>query len=254
MSRLQVLGIIPARYASTRFPGKPLVKIGNKTMIERVYSRAIMADCFDHVLVATDDQRIFQHVNSFGGNVLLTSGMHETGTDRCIEALELYESQKGTTPDVIVNIQGDEPFVEPEVLKSLVQVFQLENTVQIATLATKFSNFEDIQNPNRIKIVCDLYQNALYFSRSVIPFPFKSNELSNYLKHIGVYAFKSDILKKIKELKPTLLEKIESLEQLRWMQNGLKIKVVFTEYNSINIDTPEDLENILNVYKDQLND
>ncbi|KAA6342404.1 3-deoxy-manno-octulosonate cytidylyltransferase [termite gut metagenome] len=234
--------IIPARYASVRFPGKPLARLGGKTVIQRVYERT--AEVFADVYVATDDARIEDAVKAFGGNVVMTSSNHKSGTERCYEAC--LKTGEG---DVVVNVQGDEPFVQPSQLEELMRCFQVSST-QIATLVTPFSGregFETLANINAPKVVLDKDMNALYFSRSVIPFQRNAEQsswLENhvYYKHIGLYAYRLDVLKEIVCLPFSALEKAESLEQLRWLENGYKIRVGITSVKTIGIDTPEDLE------------
>lgn len=240
---LKFIAIIPARYASTRFPGKPLAKICGITMINRVYNQVSKA--IDNVAVATDDQRIFDHVLSFGGKAIMTRQDHRSGTDRCWEAY----LNNGGNEDVIINVQGDEPFIRPEQIISLMQCFDDVNT-HIATLVKPFDpndSFSALENPNTAKVVIDENNNALYFSRSVIPYirgiekelwPSKHQ----YYTHLGMYAYRADVLKQITSIKPSTLEIAESLEQLRWLQNGLNIKVGITNHSSIGIDSPQDLE------------
>ena len=240
---MKVLGIIPARYASSRFPGKPLIDLKGKTMIQRVYEGAIKSKLIDLLVVATDDTRIRDEVLRFGGNVEMTSEKHNSGTDRCAEVAKKYPEY-----DLIVNIQGDEPLVDFRQLDQLIQVFEKES-IQIATLATKKITREELENPNRIKIVIDKNNSALYFSRSVIPnqLNYKDDGLSSYpfLRHIGLYAYRRDTLFLIAKLPVSLLEKIESLEQLRWLYNGFSIHVSETTIETPNIDTIEDVEIVL---------
>jgi 3-deoxy-manno-octulosonate cytidylyltransferase (CMP-KDO synthetase) len=246
---LRFVAIIPARYASTRFPGKPLVEIGNKTMIQRVYEQ--VSKVLNDVYVATDDQRIFEHVLSFGGNVIMTSDQHKSGTDRCYEAFTKLPKMF----DVVINVQGDEPFIQPEQIQTLQNCFEDENT-EIATLAKVFTtndSFETLQNPNSPKLVVNKRSEAMYFSRSVIPF-IRGTEpdywLSNhsYFKHVGIYAYRANILAEITQLQQTPLEIAESLEQLRWLENGYRIKVGYTDVETIGIDTPEDLEKVKTLF------
>ena len=240
---MKVLGIIPARYASSRFPGKPLIDLKGKTMIQRVYEGAIKSKFINLLVVATDDTRIRDEVLRFGGNVEMTSEKHNSGTDRCAEVAKKYPEY-----DLIVNIQGDEPLVDFRQLDQLIQVFEKES-IQIATLATKKITREELENPNRIKIVIDKNNSALYFSRSVIPnqLNYKDDGLSSYpfLRHIGLYAYRRDTLFLIAKLPVSLLEKIESLEQLRWLYNGFSIHVSETTIETPNIDTIEDVEIVL---------
>jgi 3-deoxy-manno-octulosonate cytidylyltransferase (CMP-KDO synthetase) len=239
---MRILGIIPSRFLSSRFPGKPLIDLKSKTMIQRVYEGAKKSKYISELVVATDDYRIFNEVKSFGGKVEMTSMVHSSGTDRCGEVIDKYNNF-----DLIVNIQGDEPLVDYRQLDSLIEVFY-DSSVQIATLATETVNEEDIQNVNKVKIVIDQFNNALYFSRS--PIPNYKNFLGDplefsFLKHIGLYAYRSDILKELILLKPTLLEKMESLEQLRWLYYGFKIKIVKTDIETPNVDIPSDVDKVL---------
>ena len=237
---MKFTAIIPARYASTRFPGKPLAMLGGKYVIERVYLQA--ARVLDSVCVATDDERIKQAVESFGGQVVMTSPCHKSGTDRIREAVE----KTGCRADVVVNIQGDEPFITKEQILTVCRCFDNHET-QIATLGKPFGNDIDaIENPNTPKIVTDINGYALYFSRSVIPFVRGTGreqwaEGFPFLKHIGLYAYRTDVLRQITELPQSPLEKAESLEQLRWLQNGYRIKVGLTDVETVGIDTPDDL-------------
>jgi 3-deoxy-manno-octulosonate cytidylyltransferase (CMP-KDO synthetase) len=240
---MKVLGIIPARYGSSRFPGKPLIDLKGKTMIQRVYEGAKKSTLLSDVIVATDDQRIVDEVKRFGGNVLLTKESHPSGTDRCGEIASQY-----TDIDVIVNIQGDEPLVDYRQLDALISAFDDAQT-KIATLGIKDVTLEDINNTNRIKIVVDHKQNALYFSRSAIPnfANSKGNPLEIYpfFRHIGLYAYRASVLKELVELQPTKLETIESLEQLRWLYYGYSIRVVETTIETPNIDVPEDVKKVI---------
>lgn len=240
---MKVLGIIPARYGSSRFPGKPLIDLKGKTMIQRVYEGAKKSTLLSDVIVATDDQRIVDEVKRFGGNVLLTKESHPSGTDRCGEIASQY-----TDIDVIVNIQGDEPLVDYRQLDALISAFDDAQT-KIATLGIKDVTLEDINNTNRIKIVVDHKQNALYFSRSAIPnfANSKGNPLEMYpfFRHIGLYAYRASVLKELVELQPTKLETIESLEQLRWLYYGYSIRVVETTIETPNIDVPEDVKKVI---------
>lgn len=240
---MKVLGVIPARYGSSRFPGKPLIDLKGKPMIQRVYEGAAKSQLISELVVATDDQRIFNEVKRFGGKVEMTSEQHQTGTDRCAEVLS-----KNPNFDVVINIQGDEPLVDFRQTDQLLSAFE-NHEVQIATLGIRNISTEDLQNPNRIKIVTNQHNSALYFSRSCIPnFNNAKQEIVAqypFLRHIGLYAYRANILKEIATLKETLLEKTESLEQLRWLYYGYKIQVVETDIETPNIDTPEDLEKVL---------
>jgi 3-deoxy-manno-octulosonate cytidylyltransferase (CMP-KDO synthetase) len=239
---MKVVGIIPARYASSRFPGKPLIDLKGKSMIQRVYEGALKATNLTEVIVATDDKRIFDHVLSFGGNVRMTNENHPSGTDRCGEVALNIEA------DVIINIQGDEPLIDSRQIDQVIAAFT-DSGVQIATLGTHSITPEDVQNTNRIKIVTDKKNNALYFSRSAIPnsanFKGVPEEFYPFYKHIGLYAYRKDCLLELVKLEPTKLEQIESLEQLRWLYNGYSIRVVTTDIETPNIDVPEDVEKVL---------
>lgn len=241
------IGIIPARYASTRFPGKPLADMKGKTMIQRVYEK--VENVLDKVCVATDDQRIAAAVNAFGGEVVLTSDQHRSGTDRCQEAF----AKVGEGYDIIINIQGDEPFIHPEQIETLKACFS-DPTVDIATLVKPFradDDFEaDLFNPNSPKVVFNKKREAMFFSRSVIPYVRGENHTEwlkkhTFYKHIGLYAYRSAVLKEITQLPPSPLELAESLEQLRWLENGYTIKVGITQRETIGIDTPEDMQKAL---------
>lgn len=242
---LRFVGIIPARYASTRFPGKPLVDIDGKAMIQRVYDQVSKA--LNNVYVATDDKRIFDAVMSFGGKAIMTSDQHKSGTDRCFEAFSKLEEWF----DVVINIQGDEPFIQPQQIIELQRCFD-EPETQIATLAKKISindGFDFLNNPNNPKLVINKRNEAIYFSRSVIPYK-RGVETENwisqhiYLKHVGIYAYRAEVLRELILLEQSPLEIAESLEQLRWIENGYRIKVGFTDVETVGIDTPEELEKI----------
>lgn len=237
---MKFIGIIPARYSSSRFPGKPLAILGGKPVIEHVYRQ--VSSVMEDVFVATDDQRIYDAVEAFGGKAIMTRSDHKSGTDRICEALE----KVGGSFDVVINIQGDEPFIQKSQLETVMQCFDDPRT-QIATLGKSFELMEAVENPNSPKIVLDNDGYALYFSRSVIPFVRgKEHEewLSHfpYLKHIGLYAYRTEVLREVSKLPQSTLELAESLEQLRWLQNGYKIKVGLTNVETIGIDTPEDLQ------------
>jgi len=245
---MNFVGIIPARYESTRFPGKPLVDIAGKSMIQRVYEQSLKS--FDQVYVATDDLRIEKAVIDFGGKVVMTSPNHKSGTDRCNEALDKIHKCQPIKFDVVINIQGDEPFIHPEQLNLLKSCFS-DVFTEIATLVSPIESTEELFNPNNPKVTLNSKKEAIYFSRSPIPYV-RNHEQSKWItknqffKHIGIYGYRQDILKKICELKQSSLEIAESLEQLRWIENGLKIRVEQTNYQSIPIDTPEDLQKTLN--------
>ncbi|MFC2298940.1 MAG: 3-deoxy-manno-octulosonate cytidylyltransferase [Segatella oulorum] len=237
---MKFIGLIPARYASTRFPGKPLALLAGKPVIQHVYEQ--VAPVLDAAFVATDDERIYQTVLHFGGKAIMTSANHPSGTDRIAEALE----KVGEEFDVVINIQGDEPFIQKEQITSLCRCFKNSHT-QIATLGKPFETIEALENPNSPKIVTDNQGYALYFSRSIIPFirnVEKADWLNHhtFLKHLGIYAYRSHVLKEITQLPMSSLERAESLEQLRWLQNGYKIQVVMTDFETVGIDTPDDLQ------------
>lgn len=241
---MKFIGIIPARYASTRFPGKPLAELGGKTVIQRVYEQ--VESVLGEAYVATDDERILQAVEQFGGRAVMTRSDHKSGTDRIEEAVEkLYDGKQAAQPDVIINVQGDEPFIQPSQIETLMSLFDTPET-QIATLGKRFESMEAVSNPNSPKIVTDNRGFALYFSRSVIPFVRgkESNEwLESYpfLKHLGIYAYRMEVLREVTLLPQGQLEKAESLEQLRWLENGYRIRVGLTDVETVGIDTPEDL-------------
>jgi 3-deoxy-manno-octulosonate cytidylyltransferase (CMP-KDO synthetase) len=241
------VAIIPARFASTRFPGKPLADIHGKPMIQRVYERVLQVT--NNVLIATDDRRIEQTVKSFGGNVVMTSESHKSGTDRCAEALALWEEITAEKFDVVINIQGDEPFIRRDQIELVIACFSVEDT-QIATLIRPISDNEVVFDINRPKVITDLKGNALCFSRSPIPYirgveKDKWNIRHLFYQHIGLYAYRSDVLRAITSLPQSPLELAESLEQLRWLENGFRIKTAITQFDSYGIDTPADLQRIL---------
>jgi len=239
---MNFIGIIPARFQSTRFPGKPLALLGGKPIIHWVYENAKKA--LGEVYVATDDERIYQAVVAFGGKAVYTSANHESGTDRCAEAAQkLAERLKF---DVVINIQGDEPFIRPEQIESLKACFDSPET-EIATLIKPITNAAEITNINRPKVVINKNQEAMYFSRSPIPFvrdglPEEWLTRNTFYSHIGMYAYRFDILLELTKLPLGVLEKAESLEQLRWLENGYRIRTTQTQFENIGIDTPEDLE------------
>ena len=237
---MKFIGIIPARYASTRFPGKPLALLGGKPVIQHVYEK--VANSLQTAYVATDDERIYDTVKAFGGNVVMTRKDHKSGTDRIEEAIEKI----GGEWDVVVNVQGDEPFVDKSQLDTICHCFD-DATTQIATLGKPFTSMEAVNNPNSPKIVVDNQGFAMYFSRSVIPFvrgkePSEWLQHYPFLKHLGIYAYRKEVLKEVTQLPQSSLEIAESLEQLRWLQNGYKIKVGTTDIETVGIDTPEDLQ------------
>lgn len=244
---MKFLGIIPARYDSSRFPGKPLIDIKGKSMIQRVYERA--SEVFEDLIVATDDDRIADKIHLFNGNYVLTSGKHKSGTDRCAEAALKYELNSGKKFDVIVNIQGDEPFIEIEHLNKIILCFD-NKEVQIATLIKEINSNEDIFNSDKVKVLTDNNNFAIYFSRSAVPFLRDKakadwHKKHKYFKHIGIYAYQHSVLQMITKLKRTPLEIAESLEQNRWIENGYKIYTEITTKDSTSVDTEDDLKNIL---------
>lgn len=243
MKDLKFIAIIPARYASTRFPGKPLALLGGRTVIERVYQQVSKA--ISNVIVATDDDRIYHAVESFGGKAVMTGSHHRSGTDRCWEA---YQTNGGNE-DIVINVQGDEPFIMPEQIEAIMKCFD-DDTTYIATLIKPFDKqgcFTELEDPNKVKVVTDVNMNALYFSRSIVPYlrgvdKEKWPATHQFYTHLGMYAYRADALRKVTQMQPSSLELAESLEQLRWLENGLTIKVGITEHSSIGIDTPCDLE------------
>ena len=237
---MKFVAIIPARYASTRFPGKPLAVLGGKTVIQRVYEQ--VSRVLDEAYVATDDERIFQAVEAFGGKAVMTRTDHKSGTDRIQEAA----TKIGTDADVIINVQGDEPFIQPSQIETLMHLFD-DPTTQIGTLGKPFESMDAVENPNSPKIVTDNRGFALYFSRSVIPY-IRGKERGEwfgeypFLKHLGIYAYRREVLAEVTRLPQSSLEKAESLEQLRWLQNDYRIRVGLTDVETVGIDTPEDLQ------------
>ncbi len=248
---MEVIGIIPARYASTRFPGKPLALIKGKPMIQRVYEQALKSR-LDAVVVATDDARIADAVTAFGGRYVLTDPNHRSGTDRCREALDLVGASYGA----VVNIQGDEPFIDPAQIDLLVDMITRDDT-QIASLARRIDNQDDLLSPNVVKVVMDETGRALYFSRHPIPF-MRNVEKDDWLKqgvfyqHVGIYAYKAETLREVARLQPSRLELAESLEQLRWLENGLSIRMAVTQSLNVSIDTPADLQKAEQFAQNQL--
>ncbi len=248
---MKIMAIIPARYASTRFPGKPLALLGGKPVVQWGYERA--SQVFEYVAVATDDERIQNCVNSFGGRAIMTSPHHCSGTDRACEAMLI----SGYNPDIVVNIQGDEPFVDQAQLKALATCFEDEDT-DIATIVRPFTgSYEELKDPNKVKVVRDDKGFAMYFSRSVIPCtrgaePSAWPSISAYYTHIGLYGYRADVLKRVSKLPQSPLEKAESLEQLRWLQAGMRIRTAVSDSVSIGIDTPADLEEAQRIIKNNL--
>lgn len=241
---MSVLGIIPARYASTRFPGKPLVEILGKSMIRRVYEQAMATSTLSDILIATDDERIANHVKDFGGKYVMTSPDHPSGTDRCYEALV----NSGIQADYVINIQGDEPFIHPSQIDLLAE--KCDGKTELATLMIRCDSSDVLFDKGEVKIVLNTNGEALYFSREVIPHlrnvPSEKWHLEhNYFRHVGMYAYRSDVLQKLTSLPASSLEKAESLEQLRWLENGFKIKLALTDFDSHCIDSPDDIPKVL---------
>ena len=232
-----VIGVIPARYGSTRLPAKALAIIGGKPMIQHVYERCLKAKLLNEVLVATDDKRIFEAVINFGGNVVMTSGAHKSGTDRIGEAV------KNIKCDIVVNIQGDEPMIDPKNIDKAIEPLNNDKTINVATLCFKISDAKEITDPNKVKVVFDANSNALYFSRSTVPYN-RDNGKTDYYKHIGLYVYRKDYLMKFIKFKPSKLELSEKLEQLRILESGEKIKVIETKIDSYSVDTASDLQKI----------
>ena len=240
---MKILGIIPARYASTRFPGKPMVDIGGKVMIQRVYEQCLKCPGLDEVFVATDDERILNHIHSFGGKAVMTSADHQSGTDRCAEVAANHPEY-----DVVINIQGDEPYIDPVQIAKVAACFNTPDA-QIATLIKKITVADDLHNVNSPKVIINKLAEAIYFSRTAIPYlrgqePNEWLQHFTYFKHIGIYGFRSEVLQAVTRLPVSSLEKAESLEQLRWIENGYRIKVAETDLETQAVDTPEDLEKL----------
>jgi 3-deoxy-manno-octulosonate cytidylyltransferase (CMP-KDO synthetase) len=249
---LKILGLIPARYASTRFPKKLLTLVENKTIIQMVYEQAIQCDFLSAVYVATDHIEIYDHVQSFGGKVIMTDFSHTSGTERCAEAVQKLGGTKEF--DFVINIQGDEPIIEPAVIDNLAK--SLNSSIDIASMYLKINTLEDILSPNVVKVVFNKNNEALYFSRSPMPFvrdvevdDWKEN--ADFYKHIGLYAYQTEVLERIVKLPTVKLEELEKLEQLRWLYNGFKIKMIETYSQTIGIDTPEDLEKLRQFLRDK---
>ena len=242
---MKILGIIPARFASSRFPGKPLAEISGKSMIQRVYEQAQKAKSLSKIVVATDDSRIFDHVIGFGGEAYMTAENHPSGTDRCFEALQ--KAGGSSKYDYIINIQGDEPFIDPETIEQMAKL--LDFKTEIATAVKKINDYETLFDPNVVKAVLTMRKQCLYFSRQTVPYvrghePGTWLEHADFYKHIGLYAYRNDVLEQISHLPPSPLENTEKLEQLRWLGYGYKIYATVTNYESIGVDTPEDLEKL----------
>lgn len=237
---MNIIGIIPARYASTRFPGKPLIDLGGKSMIQRVYEQCKKASFLTDVIVATDDERIADHVRKFGGKVEMTSETHQSGTDRCSEVVQRYDG----LCDAVINIQGDEPFINPAQIDALAKAFFHSHT-QLASMKKKLTKETDVQNPNVVKVITNHLGDAIYFSRSPIPYR-RNPEISVvYYKHIGIYGYRKDVLLDITQIPVGNLEAAENLEQLRWIENGYKITLIETDVDNIAIDSPDDVKKAL---------
>lgn len=235
---MKIVAVIPARYQASRFPGKLLQKLGDKTVITSTYLSVVKTNLFDEVIVAADDQRIIQEIEKNNGKTILTSSNHESGSDRIAEVVQNMDV------DIVVNVQGDEPFTQKKPLQDLIEIFKKDEKkeISVATLIETLTKKEEIKNPNNVKVVLDKEHNALYFSRSVVPFPREQNSDVTYYKHIGIYAYRKNALMDFTQLPQGNLEKIEKLEQLRYLENGYKIRVAETPYTTIGIDTPQDLE------------
>lgn len=243
MKSKKAICVIPARYASTRFPGKPLADIAGKPMIERVYERAAKAKLIDEVVVATDDERIFSVVEGFGGKVVMTCANHPSGTDRLAEVAQMYEDA-----DIILNVQGDEPLIEPKLIDMLTEELLKDDNLSMATAKVLLKE-KEFSDPAAVKVVTDKNCYALYFSRSLLPYPRNQLENLTLYKHIGIYAYKRDFLLKFAKMEQSYLEQIEGLEQLRALENGYKIKVIETDFLCIGVDTPADLEEVNHLLK-----
>lgn len=242
---MKVLCVIPARYASTRLPGKPLADICGKPMICRVYERVVKAKKLDEVLTATDDDRVLEACEKFGAKAVMTAKDHPTGTDRLAEVANMYADAQ-----IIINVQGDEPLIAPELIDELAGVMLDDNELMMATVKTEITDEAEMKNPNNVKVVTDKNGFALYFSRSLMPYP--RNELgAKVYKHIGIYAYRREFLLKYAKMKPTMLEQAESLEQLRALENGYRIKVIETNHRFVGVDTPEDLELVNKIYRER---
>lgn len=241
--KIRVLGVIPARYASTRLPGKPLININGKPMIQYVYERSMKAKLVDKVIIATDDKRIYDAVVKFGGNATMTSAKHKSGTDRIGE---LVNSRTGKLEncDIVVNIQGDEPFIDPTNIDKAIRPLLNDKAVNVSTLIYRIKNKKEISDPNIVKVIFDKDFNAIYFSRNPIPFDRDKKNKVNYYKHIGLYVYRKSYLLQLIKMKPSKLEQAEKLEQLRILENGGKIKVVVTNIDSHSVDTKKDLKKI----------
>ena len=234
---MKIIAVIPARYEASRFPGKLMEILGEKTVISTTYDNVVETQLFDEVFVATDSQIIFDEISKNGGNAIMT-GVHETGSDRIAEAVQNIDC------DIVINVQGDEPFLKTDPLKQLIEVFKTDfnKEISLASLKIKLENSEEIESPNNVKVITDLQNFALYFSRSVIPFHREKSMFAEYFKHIGVYAFRKEALQKFASLEMSPLEKLEKIECIRYLENGMKIKMIETDFVGVGIDVPEDLE------------
>jgi len=244
----KAIAIIPARYASKRFPGKPLIEIAGKTMLKRVFDQVNKFKQLEAIVIATENQEIFEHASTFCDHVFMTNEAHQSGTDRCLEAVQLYSEAQSSKPNVVLNIQCDEPFIHPSQIALLYHLFDNETT-QISTIIKKIEKSKELHDSNKVKAIVDLNGNALYFSRQAIPFVrdvHSKNWLENhtFYKHLGLYGYRTSVLEALGNLKTSALENAEKLEQLRWMENGFTIRTAVTERESYSIDTPEDLENL----------
>ncbi|MBS1763481.1 MAG: 3-deoxy-manno-octulosonate cytidylyltransferase [Bacteroidetes bacterium] len=250
-NKLTAIAIIPARYSSTRFPGKPLADIGGQSMLQRVFQQTQKTNSISRIIIATDDSRILNHANDIGAEAMMTSEKHPSGTDRIAEVISKLE----TSYDVVVNVQGDEPFINPSQIDELVKMFS-DDKVDIGTMVKPLSSKQEYENPNVVKAVLADNGNVLYFSRSSIPYFRKGYDESTFssvagYKHLGMYAYRSNILKKVATLSPSSLEEAEQLEQLRWLQNGLSIRACITQLETIAIDTPDDLQRAIMFFNNQ---
>lgn len=253
---MNFIGIIPARYGSTRFPGKPLHVIDGKSMIQRVYGQCVKSKVLNSLVIATDDERIFEHVISFGGKAIMTKPEHKCGTERCHEAFQILKSENNfSDDDVVINIQGDEPLINPEQIDLVSSLFS-KKEVQIATLVREFNSETDLNSNTVIKVVIDKNKKALYFSRAAIPYLAKATEknklsVHTFYMHVGIYSYRAAVLDEIVKLPQSSLEKAESLEQLRWLENGFPIHVEHTQYESHSVDVPSDIEKIIKLLKEK---
>lgn len=245
---MKIIAVIPARYEASRFPGKLMQILGDKTVIATTYQNVVNTQLFDEVFVATDSETIFNEIENIGGNAVMT-GEHETGSDRIAEAIQNIDC------DIVINVQGDEPFLKTEPLQQLIEVFKqdAEQNISLASLKIKLENREEVENPNNVKVITDLQNFAMYFSRSVIPYPREKSMETAYYKHIGVYAFRKNALQKFAELAMTPLEISEKIEAIRYLEYGMKIKMIETNFVGVGIDTPEDLEKAKEILKNKTN-